>query len=241
MTALEQLDIIKRALYVTEDGKEFKIKLKAGLSDQQIDQLAAQLPAAQIPADIRALLRFTSGFSFSGLDEISFDGVGQFGFENIFPHSVQLAGDGAGNFWIVDVNKKGEWGHVYFVCHDPAVVVKQSEDLVEFLEQLDELGRKPEQATLSRFLDLTTARIFNQEDGFMDMEAAIRSDDRVLREFAAALPENFVIADLRGKSIQTGFAWGKYGPQVERAIRHEEELLWGFEVMEGKKPWWRFW
>jgi len=41
-----------------------------------------------------------------GLDDITFDGVGQFGIENIFPHAVQLAGDGFGNFWILDVDKQ---------------------------------------------------------------------------------------------------------------------------------------
>jgi len=242
MTALEQLKLIKHELYVTEDGKEFKIRLKEGLSDDRIDQLAAQFPQAQIPPDIRELLRFTTGFSFRGLDDITFDGINQFGFENIFPVSVQLAGDGSGNSWIVDVNPEGEWGHVFFVCHDPAVVVKQSEDLAEFIEQLHELGKKPEQSTLSLFLERTTRRIYNQEDGLLELAASRESADPVLREFAAGLPGGFVVADLRGQPIQTGFAWGKTGADISGAIRHERELLWGFPIVEkGTRPWWKFW
>jgi hypothetical protein len=241
MTALEQLNLIKDERYVTEDGEEFGITLKAGLSDQQIDQLAARLPGSRIPPDIRQLLKHTSGFFFPGLDDICFDGVDRFGFENVFPVSVELAGDGAGNFWIIDINNKGEWGPVFFVCHDPAVVVKQSENLAEFLEQVDELGKKPEQATLSVFLERTTTRIFMQEDGFMDIAAARSSEDRVLREFATGLPDTFIIADLRHEPIQTGFFWGKYGPEIDNALRHDEELLWGFEVKAAKKPWWKFW
>ena len=242
MTALEQLKLIKHELYVTGDGKEFKMRLKQGLSDDEIDRLAARLPGAQIPPDIRELLRFTTGFTFRGLDDITFDGVDQFGFENIFPASVQLTGDGAGNFWIVDVNREGEWGSVFYLCHDPAVVVKQAEDLAEFLEQINELGKKPELSTLSIFLERTTRRIYNQEDGFVELAAARGSEDVVLREFATSLPEDFVVADLRGQPIQTGFAWGKYGPDIGSAVRHERELLWGFAATEkGSRPWWKFW
>jgi len=257
MTVLEQLNLIKDERYVTGDGKEFGIILREGLSDDQIDQLAARLPGARIPREIRELLRFTSGFSFTGLDGISFDGVTQFGFENIFPASVQLAGDGAGNFWVVDVSPTGDWGPVFFVCHDPAVVIKQSEDLVEYLQQIDELGKKPDQSTLSVFLDRTMMRIHGQDNGFMDLASARSSPDLVLREFAAGLPDHFVVADLRDMPIQTGFAWGKYGPDIRRAVRHENEPLWGFES-KGKKalrtagrngsetakelrPWWKFW
>jgi len=257
MTALEQLKLIKDERYVTGDGEEFGIILKEGLSDYQIDQLAAQLPAAQIPRDIRELLRFTSGFSFAGLDEISFDRVNQSGFENVFPASVQLAGDGAGNFWIVDVSPIGEWGPVFFVCHDPAVVIKQSEDLAEYLQQLDELGKKPDQSTLSLFLERTMMRVYNQDDGFVDLASARSSDDLVLQEFATGLPDHFVIADLRDQPIQTGFAWGKYGPDIDKAVRHEKQLIWGFETKrkkamraaaknglptaKGTRPWWKFW
>lgn len=109
MTALEQLKSILNEHYVSEGGDEYKVELKPGLTDQQIDKLATQLPSGQIPNEIRELLKFASGFEFSGLDEVTFDGVGQFGFENVFPHSVQLAGDGFGNFWILDVDSKGNW------------------------------------------------------------------------------------------------------------------------------------
>lgn len=248
MTALEQLKLIRDERYVTADGEPFGIILKEGLSEDQIDRLAAQLPSGRLPADIRELLRFSSGFSFAGLDEIQFDGVNQLGFENLFPASVQLAGDGAGNFWIVDVNPIGEWGSVFFVSHDPAVVFKQSEDLCEYLQQIDELGKKPDQATLSLFLERTMMRIEGQDDGFLDMASARSSADIVLREFAAGLPDHFVVADLRGKPIQTGFAWGKYGPDIGNTVRHERELLWGFETKGKKavrqakrsKPWWKF-
>ncbi|MEO8532114.1 MAG: hypothetical protein ABI441_00115, partial [Flavobacterium sp.] len=60
-------------------------------------------------------------------------------------------------------------------------------------------------------------------------EEAKNSQDLTLKNFAATLPENFVIADLRNKSISNGFAWGKYSPKIQNAKRHESELIWGIE------------
>src|SRR6185503_16691052 len=141
MTPLEQLKTILNEKYITEEEEEYGIELKPPLTDQQIDQLAKLLPTAQIPDEIRELLKFASGFEFLTPDEVTFDGAGQFGFQNVFPDSIQLAGDGFGNFWILDVDSKGNWGNVFYVCHDPAVIVKHSEDLAEFINNLHEFGK----------------------------------------------------------------------------------------------------
>ena len=55
MTALEQLKSILNEEYISEDDDEYKVELKPGLTDQQIDKLATQLPSGQIPSDIREL------------------------------------------------------------------------------------------------------------------------------------------------------------------------------------------
>jgi len=49
------------------------------------------------------------------------------------------------------------------------------------------------------------------------------------KNFASTLPDNFVFADLRHKQIQSGFVWGKFGPNIDKAKRHETELRWGIE------------
>ncbi|TDX02328.1 SMI1/KNR4 family protein [Dinghuibacter silviterrae] len=233
MTPLEQLKALLNERYVTEDENEYQVVLSEGLTDEQIDRLAAQLPQSRIPPDIRELLQFAAGFEFDPVEQVTFDGVGQFGLENIFPHSVQLAGDGYGNFWILDVDKEGEWGNVFFVGHDPAVVVKQSENLTEFIQHLDEFGKKGPASNLDRVHEEICPRIFHKEDGFIDVVPARASGDPVLKAFATGLPDHFVIADLRGKPNHSGFAWGKYGPHIEHAVRHEHELLWGFEKKGG--------
>jgi hypothetical protein len=71
--------------------------------------------------------------------------------------------------------------------------------------------------------------IWNSGKGFIDIEKARNSSDIILNQFAKKLPDNFVVADLRNRPNGAGFAWGKFGPGIENAIRHDTELLWGFE------------
>jgi cell wall assembly regulator SMI1 len=234
MTSIEQLKSILNEQYVSEDDDKYKVELKPGLTDQQIDKLATQLPSGQIPTDIRELLKFASGFEFLSPDEVTFDGVGQFGFENIFPYSVQLAGDGFGNFWILDVDNKGNWGNVFYVCHDPAVVVKHSENLAEFIKHIHEFGKEGLQSNLDIIHEKTVMDIWGKDNGFVEVDQARNSNDTTLKNFALQLPDNFLIADLRNKPNKTGFAWGKFGPNIDNAVRYETELLWGFEKAKKK-------
>lgn len=229
MTPLEKLKSIVYEKYFSEDEEEYQVELKEGLSDAQIDALAENLPTSQIPNEIRELLKFSSGFEFYGLDEVTFDGVGQFGFEEIFPNSVQLAGDGFGNFWVLDIDKNGKWGSVFYVCHDPAVIVKHSDDLTQFIEHINDFGKNGNKSNLELIQEKVVMDIWRQDNFFIELENAKQSIDLSLKNFAFSLPDNFVIADLRNKKNQSGFAWGKFGPNIEKAIRHETELIWGIE------------
>lgn len=234
MTATEILKSILTEQYVSEDGDEYKVELKEGLTDQQIDELAKRLPTGQVPIEIRELLKFASGFEFYGLEEVTFDGVGQFGFDKFFPNSVQLAGDGFGNFWILDVDLKGNWGNVFYVCHDPAVIVKHSESLAQFIEHVSDFGKNGNKSNLGKIHEQVVMDIWSKDNGFIELENARQSNDTILKNFALILPDNFVIADLRKKPIQSGFAWGKYGSNIDNAKRHDNELIWGIEKQSKK-------
>ena len=234
MTLTEQLKSLLNETYISEDGDEYKIELLPGLTDNEIDNLAKELPTGQIPADIRELLKFSKGFEFYGIDEITFDGVGQFGFENIFPYSVQLGHDGFGNFWILDVDSKGNWGNVFYVCHDPAVVVKHSDNLSQFIKHIDEYGKDIRNSNLNIIHEKTVFDIWKNNNGFMDLAEARNSNDNTLKSFANSLADNFVIADLRQKENKSGFAWGKFGPKIDKAIKCNDELIWGVEKPEKK-------
>lgn len=218
MTPTEILKSILTEQYVSEDGDEYKVELKEGLTDEQIDELAKGLPTGQVPTEIRELLKFASGFEFSGLEEVTFDGVGQFGFEEFLPNSVQLAGDGFGNFWILDVDKNGNWGNVFYVCHDPAVIVKHSDNLAQFIEHvtlpkklqgstqfctrkiLDTLNSKMRSIknnTLSRvekfvtYNDTTLVKIKNFNINGANLIVGFEKKDLLSREFLNNERENF--------------------------------------------------
>jgi hypothetical protein len=229
MTATEQLKLILTEKYFSEDEDEYKVELKSGLTDQQIDKLAMQVPTGKLPDDIRDLLKFASGFEFYGLEEITFDGVGEFGFENIFPHSVRLAGDGFGNFWVLDIDKNGNWGNVFYVCHDPAVLVKHSDDLAQFIQHVNDFGKNGNKSNLDIIHEKIVFDIWSNENGIIELTSARNSNDTTLKDFAISLPDNFVIADMRNKPNQSGFAWGKFGPNIDKTIRHRTELIWGIE------------
>jgi hypothetical protein len=215
--------------YTSEDGDEYQVELKDGLTNQQIDELAKRMPTRQIPTEIRELLKFASGFEFFGLEEVTFDGVGQFGFEEFFPNSVQLAGDGFGNFWVLDIDKNGTWGSVFYVCHDPAVIVKHSDNITQFIEHINDFGKNTNKSNLDIIHNKVVMNIWSKENGFIELVNARQSNDTTLKNFALSLPDNFIIADLRNEEIQSGFAWGKFGPNIDKAKRHETELLWGIE------------
>ena len=229
MTVTEHLKSILTEQYVSEDGDEYKVELLPGLTDQEIDNLAKGVPSGQIPNDVRELLKFASGFEFSGLEEVTFNGIGQFGFEEIFPNSVQLAGDGFGNFWILDIDQNGNWGNVFFVCHDPAVVVKHSENLSEFIQHVDDFGKNGKTSNLDIIHEKSVMEVWQDDYNFIELDNARQSNDTTLKEFALSLGDNFVIADLRNRTNKSGFAWGKFGPKIENAVRHKSELLWAIE------------
>lgn len=229
MTTTEKLKSILTEQYVSEDGDEYKVELKPGLTDDQIESLAKRLPTGQIPSEFKDLLKFASGFLFYGLEEVRFDGIGQFGFEELFPTSVQLAEDGFGNYWILDVDKNGNWGNVFYVCHDPAVIVKHSDNLTQFIEHVNDFGKNGKKSNLDIIHEKVVMDIWNKENGLVELESAKQSNDNTLKEFASSLTDNFVIADLRNKPNQTGFAWGKFGSNIDKVKRHDTELIWGIE------------
>jgi len=234
MTVTEQLKNLLKETYISEGGDNYKIELLPGLTYSEIDNLAKGLPTGQIPSEIRELLNFARGFEFYGIDEITFDGIGQFGFDNIFPYSVQLGHDGFGNFWILDVDSKGNWGNVFYVCHDPAVVVKHSDNLSQFIRHIDEYGKDIENSNLNIIHEKTVHDIWRNNNGLTDLTKAKSTNDNTLKNFATSLADDFVIADLRNKENKSGFAWGKFGPNIGKAIRCKDELIWGIEKFEKK-------
>ena len=221
MTATAKLKSILTKTYESEDGDSYKVELLDGMTEGEINEFKNKLPNKFLPNEIEELLRFSKGFEFYGLEEIRFDAFGQFGFEEMFPYSIELAGDGFGNYWILDIDSKGNWNSIYYVCHDPAVIVKHSENLSEFINHVNEFGEKGRNSNLDIIHERIVMEIWQEKIGIME-----RNDKDYDFETAHInLPEIFLVADLTDKPIRTGFIWGKSGPKT-KIIRPNDYPIW---------------
>ncbi len=223
MTPTKKLKSILDNQYESEDGDAYKVELLEGMSQPEIEQLKKTLPNQHLPTEIEELIKYCRGFEFYGLEEVRFDSFGHFGFEEVFPNSIQLAGDGFGNFWIQDIDSKGNWNEVYYVCHDPAVIVKHSDNLTQFIEHVDEFGRVGGESNLDTIHEQIVFDIWNEKIGIME-----RNERDYDFESTIELPEAFLIADLTNEPIKTGFAWGKFGAN-SKIIRPTDEPIWVVE------------
>ena len=234
MTPKERLKSIVSEQYVSEDGEEYMVELMNGLSEEEMNDFINRLPNRYLPDEIRELLHYARGFKFFGLDDITFDCLESGGFRELLPCSVELAGDGFGNFWVVDIDQQGNWNNVWYICHDPSVIIKHSENVSQFIEHVHEFGKKGELSNLDDIHERVVMNIWNGDNDFIERKEALKSDDKILKDFALSLPSNYVIIDLRNKPCKSGFAWGKFSENPSNIHRHETELMWGMYNSKNK-------
>lgn len=225
MKPLEQLKSILNNQFESEDGDAYKVELLDGMSESEITAYQNSLPNKHLPNEIKELLSFTRGFEFLPLEEVRFDSYGQFGFEAMFPNSIPLSGDGFGNFWVLDIDNNGNWNQVYYVCHDPAVIVKHSSDLTNFIEHVNEYGLKEGESHLDIIHEKTVMDIWRDSNGLMEQN---EKDYNFSDEINQQLPEAYLIADLTNEPINSGFAWGKFGAN-SKIIRVDDKPIWIIE------------
>jgi SMI1/KNR4 family protein SUKH-1 len=204
-------------------------RLVHGMDENAVVDLGRKLGVA-VPPMMRELLLYAAGFHFEPFGSVSFVDVDSFAFEDLLPTSIALAGDGGGNFWVVDVNSQtGAWGRVVFVSHDPPVLVVQAADLSEFIEQVLGIVRPGQRQAWSESRDTAVSRAWRDEPYLMSRTEALASGDELVAEFAERVPEPYRIADLRGAPNGVGFSWGRAGPAA-KPRRCGAELLFAVEV-----------
>jgi cell wall assembly regulator SMI1 len=235
MTPRSILEAARGETFRDDDGEEFRIELFPGLTEAEIAAFAEDLPA-ELPDDVRELLQFAGGFAFSPVEEVRFTGSGGFGMEEAFPHSVDLCGDGCGNFWIVDVNpESGAWAPIFYACHDPPVFVYQSPTLAEFLTQVLDLGRPGAERAIDHVHEERTMAIWARDPEMALATDARASADPDLRTFAESVPDNARICDLRSGRPGDGFAWGRDFGKTE-IRRHGAHLLFALVPPPPRPP-----
>jgi len=219
------IEILRKATRIErfdEDGDPVRLELLPAMTDHDLEELQSRLPCA-IPQHIRELLKFCRGFEGSPADPVDLSGQLPFAHEDIFPHGLPVAGDGFGNFWVVDLNAtSADFGPIYFACHDPPVVALQSVSFASFLDAL--LIENSENESMIHFVDeRATSNIWRADPFAVPRAEVVGSTDSELRAFAARLPEGFLVADLRGAKIGDGFSWGRFGHNT-RIVRHSDAV-----------------
>lgn len=169
---------------------------------------------------MRELFRYARGFEGGWLETIDFSGLTfsygmGFGMEELFPHPVHIAGDGLGNFWIVDLTSNSEmWGPIFYACHDAPVIVFQSPCVSDFIiEVLKELDA-PWKSEIDEVMEKHVGTIWRDNSGAISCDQCLASGDADLREFAKSLDSSWKFVDLRSCKVGEGFSWGRYGPKT---------------------------
>jgi hypothetical protein len=222
---VELLRRSERTVFINEDGIEDRFVLMPPLEEPELAAFEASLPCP-LPGDIGEVLRFARGFD-GILGGVSFaDPSAAFGMKEIFPHPVTLAGDGFGNFWVVDLPRESRsWGPIFYASHDAPVIVYQTDSLLHFVEEVICFGNKPWKGEIDDVHERLSDGIWRENPGLLTFAQCIQSDDSEIRVFAESLDETWEFIDLRKPKLGDGFSWGRYGPKTAIRRFREERIF----------------
>jgi len=201
---------------IDEDGEEIPLSLLPALSDSEIDDFAQSLPCP-LPEDFRDLLGLCRGFEGVVADVVNFTGCDPcFAYDTIFQHGLPIASDGYGNLWVVDLSPVSKtFGPIYFACHDPPIILYQSESLSDFLTELFKACMPPHKSLIDDVHDDRLHNVWSTNPGVIAYDDCIESPDPVLKSFASELDASWYVIDLRNARPGMGFSWGRYGPNID--------------------------
>lgn len=226
MTNLEIIYKLKESTFMDEDGEEYHLDFQEGLSDEEINSIIDQFPDNHISEELVEILKETKGWDGGyGPEMVYFDSIGVFELTDLSPFSISLGTDGFGNYWVLDIKENGELGKVFFVCHDPAVLVINSQSLNEHLNHLLEYYENP---TKSNLISMDTDLVFDiwKQEYNMKSKTEFKNLNPQYTEFVDKIDgDEWTIADLRNGNNNDGFPWGKLGSN-QYTTRHPTELIW---------------
>ena len=200
---------------VDTDGDVTVLELLPPATDDEIRKLAAALPGP-LPNDIRDALHVSKGLANGPLESFSLIDLEGFGLEEAFPHAYSIAHDGYGNYWILDLlPNTTDWGPVFFACHDPPVIAYQSPSVDAFLRDVVAIAPDDPKSRIDHVHEKVVNQLWADTSSLITQPAAAASSDAMLREFAASLGPDALIADMRNPVAGSGFPWGKFGPRTE--------------------------
>jgi cell wall assembly regulator SMI1 len=206
--------------------KAVAVEPAPGLAAEEIEQVEAGV-GVPLPPSLWRLLEYTGGIN-GLLDQIDFSGRSlEYEAQEIFPSGLPLAGDGIGNFWVLDLTPgESDATPVFFACHDPPVVLYQSAGIGEFLHELVLLFEPPHESLVDAVHEDRLFGVWRQNPDEIGRAAALAGDES-LRAFAASLDDHFQFVDLRAPAVGAGFSWARHGPRTD-VRRHGYERLFAY-------------
>ncbi len=120
---------------------------------------------------MRELLRFGRGIEGIAcrlgrrfaIEEINFADFHGFGLEDAFPHAKELAIDGYGNSWVADLTSESNtFAPIFFSCHDPPVIVYQTDSLLHFIREMVRGSRSPRSSEIANVHEGLATRIWRE-------------------------------------------------------------------------------
>jgi SMI1/KNR4 family protein SUKH-1 len=206
-------------VYVGETRKQKTLRLLPPQTEQELSAFEASLPCA-LPGEMRELLRFASGFEGAAcrlghrfeIEEIRFADTNGFGLEDVFPHGKELAVDGCGNSWVVDLSSESKaFAPIFFSCHDPPVVVYQTDSLLHLVREIVRGSSPPWRSQIADVHEGLATRIWRENPCAMSRSQCLALGDYELKAFAEPLDETWEFIDLRNPKMGDGYSWGRYG------------------------------
>lgn len=196
-------------------------RLLPGLSNREFGELQGLIPC-QIPGHIRDLLALTRGIE-PALDLMDFSGLSlhpNWKKKDFLPHGLPVAGDGMGNFWVVDLEPRSkDWGPVLYVSEDPPVIAWQAKTFDEFVSQLMAFASFEEGSPINLVHDQYAPVIWEENPNLISAKTEVSPGDPNLGLFIQSLKKGYSFIDLRRGRAGDGFSWGRWGKrtQIERA------------------------
>lgn len=202
-------DMIRQAVeqgLVDEDGEAVDLDPSPGLSAAEIDAFVRSI-GGPVPEAMRLVLAETT--AFGGAVEVDFMGAGGVDLLGLLSRWLEIAGDGAGNFWVLDLDA----GSVWFHAHDPPALVFQAPDLDVFVAQVIEANESDEGTAIETGAEIAPTQIWDARS--TQGTLTTREDDRfAFGEVVPDLPERYRVIDLTAPSVGDGVAWADGGAEL---------------------------
>jgi hypothetical protein len=194
-----------------------------------VTRLEATIPCP-LPQDARELLSFARGFEGSPLESIDFAGLVEPFMVEAFPHALPIGHDGFGNNWAIDlVSGSNRWGPVFYLCHDPPVVIYQCDDVATFVADVLRMAEAPFGGPIDDVHERYSTEVWRNNPGAVPRDEALGVNDQALRQFAERLTPDYYVVDLRDARTGDGFSWGRFGPRTV-VCRAGEERIFAYQT-----------